>query len=91
MLDVGCGWGSFAMHAAERHGVSVVGITLSEPQASSRASASAERGVADRVEIRVQDYRETAGGPFDAIASIGMVEHVGASHIDEYARQLADC
>ena len=89
VLDVGCGWGSFAIHAAERHGVSVVGITLSEPQAELARRRVAERGLADRVEIRVEDYRELADEPFDAVASIGMVEHVGASQIDVYARQLA--
>jgi cyclopropane-fatty-acyl-phospholipid synthase len=89
VLDVGCGWGSFAIHAARRHGVSVTGITLSEPQAQLARARVADAGVADRVEIRVADYREMADEPFDAIASIGMVEHVGASRIDEYARTLA--
>ncbi len=89
VLDVGCGWGSFAIHAAERHGVSVLGITLSEPQAQLARRRVAERGLDDRVEIRVADYRELDDGPFDAIASIGMVEHVGASQIDVYAGRLA--
>jgi cyclopropane-fatty-acyl-phospholipid synthase len=89
VLDVGCGWGSFAIHAAERHGVSVVGITLSEPQAELARRRVAERGLSDRVEIRVQDYRATDDGPFDAVSSIGMVEHVGSNQIDVYATQLA--
>ena len=89
MLDVGCGWGSFAIHAAERYGVHVTGITLSEPQAAGARKRAQEAGVADRVEIRVMDYRELAGERFDAIASIGMVEHVGANNIDEYAATLA--
>jgi len=89
VLDVGCGWGSFAIHAAERHGVNVVGITLSEPQAALARERVAERGLSDRVEIRVQDYRDTGDGPFDAVSSIGMVEHVGSNQIDVYARQLA--
>src|SRR3954452_6166474 len=89
VLDVGCGWGSFAMHAAERHGVTVVGITLSEPQAELARQRAAERGLSDRVEIRVQDYRDVEDGPFDAVSSIGMVEHVGSSQIDVDARQLA--
>jgi len=89
VLDVGCGWGSFAIHAAERHGVTVVGITLSEAQAELARQRVAERGLSDRVEIRVQDYRATDDGPFDAVASIGMVEHVGSNQIDLYARQLA--
>jgi len=89
VLDVGCGWGSFAIHAATHHGVSVVGITLSEPQAELARERVAEAGVADRVEIRVADSRRLADGPFDAIASIGMVEHVGENLIDGYAKTLA--
>jgi len=89
VLDVGCGWGSFAIHAAANHGVSVVGITLSEPQAALARERAAERGVADRVDIRVADYRALADEPFDAVASIGMVEHVGSAQIDVYARQVA--
>jgi cyclopropane-fatty-acyl-phospholipid synthase len=89
VLDVGCGWGSFAIHAAREHGVSVVGITLSEPQAALARERVAEAGVADRVDIRVMDYREVPDEPFDAVASIGMVEHVGESMIDAYARTLA--
>jgi cyclopropane-fatty-acyl-phospholipid synthase len=89
VLDVGCGWGSFALHAATRHGVHVTGITLSEPQAARARERAAEAGVADKVDIRVMDYRELRGERFDAIASIGMVEHVGAVNIDDYARTLA--
>ncbi|MGZ4203384.1 MAG: class I SAM-dependent methyltransferase, partial [Thermoleophilaceae bacterium] len=89
VLDVGCGWGSFALHAASRYGVDVVGITLSEPQAALARRRVAEAELADRIDIRVMDYRDLAGERFDAIASIGMVEHVGAVNIDLYARQLA--
>jgi cyclopropane-fatty-acyl-phospholipid synthase len=89
VLDVGCGWGSFAIHAAENHGARVVGITLSEKQAALARRRVEERGLADRVEIRLEDYRALHDEPFDAVASIGMVEHVGASQIDVYARQLA--
>lgn len=89
VLDVGCGWGSFAMHAAARHGAEVVGITLSEPQAKLAAERVSEAGLADRVQIRVADYREMSGESFDAIASIGMVEHVGEEQIDVYAERLA--
>jgi cyclopropane-fatty-acyl-phospholipid synthase len=87
VLDVGCGWGSFVIHAARRYGVEAVGITLSEPQAE-----LARQRVGETVEIRVMDYRDVAREfpqRFDAISSIGMVEHVGASRIDEYARTLA--
>ncbi len=88
VLDVGCGWGSFVIHAARRHGVRAVGITLAERQAELARERVREAGVADRVEIRVADYREISDGPFDAIASIGMVEHVGEEQIDVYARRL---
>jgi cyclopropane-fatty-acyl-phospholipid synthase len=89
VLDVGCGWGSFVMHAAARHGVEAVGITLSENQAELARKHVADAGLSDKVEIRVQDYRELAGENFDAVASIGMVEHVGEAQIDRYAEQLA--
>jgi cyclopropane-fatty-acyl-phospholipid synthase len=88
VLDVGCGWGSFVLHAATRHGVNAVGITLSEHQAQLARERAREAGVADRVEFRVADYREVSDGPFDAIASIGMVEHVGEEQIDVYAQRL---
>jgi cyclopropane-fatty-acyl-phospholipid synthase len=90
VLDVGCGWGSFVIHAAREHGVHVVGITLSEPQAAEAWQRAREAGVEDQVEIRVQDYRELGAERFDRIASIGMVEHVGAVNIDEYAERLGD-
>jgi len=91
VLDVGCGWGGFPLWAATRHGASVVGITLSPPQAEKARRRAEEAGVADRVEIRVMDYRDlpATGEKFDAIASIGMVEHVGAAQIEVYARTLA--
>ncbi|HTT29417.1 MAG TPA: cyclopropane-fatty-acyl-phospholipid synthase family protein [Solirubrobacteraceae bacterium] len=88
VLDVGCGWGSFVIHAASRHGVNAVGITLSEHQAQLARERAREAGVADRVEFRIADYREVSDRPFDAIASIGMVEHVGEEQIDAYARRL---
>jgi cyclopropane-fatty-acyl-phospholipid synthase len=90
VLDVGCGWGGFPLWAATKHGASVVGITLSAPQAEKARQRAEEAGVADRVEIHVMDYRDLAGEKFDAIASIGMVEHVGAVNIDIYAQTLAE-
>jgi cyclopropane-fatty-acyl-phospholipid synthase len=89
LLDVGCGWGAFAIHAASRHGARVVGITLSAAQAELARRRVAEAGLGDRIDIRVMDYRDLSGERFDAIASIGMVEHVGENRIDLYARQLA--
>ncbi|MGW0209380.1 class I SAM-dependent methyltransferase [Streptomyces sp. NPDC003233] len=90
LLDVGCGWGSMAIHAAREHGVSVVGVTLSQEQAAYARKRVADEGLTDRVEIRVQDYRDVKDAPFDAISSIGMAEHVGAERYLEYARRLHD-
>jgi cyclopropane-fatty-acyl-phospholipid synthase len=88
LLDVGCGWGSLAIHAAREYGVDVVGITLSAEQADYARKQVAERGLTDQVDIRIQDYRDVDDGPFDAIASIGMAEHVGIGPYAEYARIL---
>ena len=89
VLDIGCGWGSFALHAATRHGARVVGITLSRNQAELAHRRVEEAGLEGRVEIRLMDYRDLAGEQFDAVASIGMVEHVGDAQIDEYAARVA--
>ncbi|MET9910192.1 cyclopropane-fatty-acyl-phospholipid synthase family protein [Streptomyces sp. NPDC006476] len=88
LLDVGCGWGSMALHAAREYGVRVVGITLSQEQAAYARKRAADEGLTDLVEIRVQDYRDVADGPYDAISSIGMAEHVGADRYLEYAENL---
>ncbi|MFJ8634209.1 class I SAM-dependent methyltransferase [Streptomyces sp. NPDC093568] len=88
LLDVGCGWGSMAIHAAREFGVSVVGITLSQEQAAYARKRVADEGLTDKVEIRVQDYRDVDDGPYDAISSIGMAEHVGAERYLEYADVL---
>ena len=88
VLDVGCGWGSFALHAAARYGVEVVGITLSVEQAALARKRAADAGLADRVEFRVQDYRDVTDGPFEAISSIGMSEHVGRAQLGHYAARL---
>ena len=88
LLDVGCGWGSMAIHAAVHHEARVVGITISRAQAELARRRVDEAGVADRVEIRLQDYRDLAGESFDAISSIGMSEHVGHAKIDRYFTTL---
>ncbi|MFB6812485.1 class I SAM-dependent methyltransferase [Streptomyces sp. NPDC056387] len=88
LLDVGCGWGSMALHAAREYGVRVTGVTLSREQAVYARKRAAEEGLADRVDIRIQDYRDVKDGPYDAISSIGMAEHVGAERYREYARTL---
>jgi len=76
VLDIGCGWGGFAKFAAERHGASVVGITLSREQVEWGRALCAGLPV----ELRLQDYRDLDDGPFDAIVSIGMFEHVGCKN-----------
>ncbi|MET9672445.1 cyclopropane-fatty-acyl-phospholipid synthase family protein [Streptomyces sp. NPDC006482] len=88
LLDVGCGWGSMALHAAREYGARVVGITLSREQAAYARKRVADEGLTDLVEIRVQDYRDVPDGPYDAISSIGMAEHVGAVKYREYADTL---
>ena len=88
LLDVGCGWGSLAMHAAEYYDAEVVGITLSQEQAQLARKRVAEAGLSG-VEIRVQDYRTVDDGPFDAIGSVGMAEHVGRAKLPGYADTLS--
>jgi cyclopropane-fatty-acyl-phospholipid synthase len=88
LLDVGCGWGSMALHAAGRHGAEVVGITLSTSQAEAARRRVAEAGLDDRIEIRLQDYRDVAGERFDAISSVGMFEHVGSTQTARYFETL---
>ena len=90
LLDVGCGWGSLALHAAQRYGVEVVGITLSAEQAELARERVATAGQADRITIRVQDYRAVDDGPFDAVSSVGMAEHVGRIGMPGYVAALHD-
>ncbi len=88
LLDVGCGWGGMLLHAAEHHGVQAVGVTLSRPQAELARKRAAERGLGDLVEVRYGDFRDVDDGPYDAISSIGMFEHVGLSELDRYFAAL---
>jgi len=88
VIDVGCGWGAFVCNAARYYGVEAVGITLSAEQAAYARRRAIEEGVSDQVEIRVQDYRDVDDGPFDAIASIGMAEHVGQAMLARYSENL---
>jgi len=85
LLDIGCGWGALAMHAAERYGVDATGITLSENQhrlANERIKAA---GLEARCKVLLQDYRDTQGEEaYDKIASVGMFEHVGLRNLAEY-------
>jgi cyclopropane-fatty-acyl-phospholipid synthase len=84
LLDVGCGWGSMAIHAATRYRAEVVGITISREQVELAQKRVVEAGVGDLVDVRMQDYRELGDERFDAISSIGMAEHVGAKRVDDY-------
>jgi cyclopropane-fatty-acyl-phospholipid synthase len=88
LLDVGCGWGSLVLHAVQRYGVRASGVTLSTEQAALARKRVADAGLTDRIDIRVQDYRDVRDGPYDAISSIGMAEHVGSEQYLEYARAL---
>lgn len=90
LLDIGCGWGGMVIHAARNHGVRAVGVTLSREQAELARKRVAEAGLTDQVEIRIQDYRDITDGPFDAISSIGMAEHVGGpAELRNYFHQAA--
>ena len=88
LLDVGCGWGGMAIHAARHHGARVVGITISKEQAELARQRIHAAGVDDLIEIRLQDYRDLADETFDAISSIGMFEHVGKQRMAAYFSTL---
>ena len=87
-LDVGCGWGSLSLFAAEHFGAKVTGVTISREQKAFIDQRIKERGLQDRVEIRLQDYREVRDGPYDAVASLEMGEHVGEENYGTYTSTL---
>ena len=91
VLDIGCGWGGMAIHLARAHHVKVTGITLSEEQAALARERVRTAGVADRVTILLEDYRDTAasGQRFDRIVSVGMFEHVGRAQFDTFFKACA--
>ncbi|MBI3745745.1 MAG: class I SAM-dependent methyltransferase [Chloroflexi bacterium] len=85
LLDIGCGWGSLVMFAAERYGVEAKGITLSAAQAEWATSEIGRRGLEGQASVAIRDYRDLDGlGSFDAVASVGMFEHVGRERLDQY-------
>ncbi|WP_340384654.1 cyclopropane-fatty-acyl-phospholipid synthase family protein [Streptomyces sp. SS7] len=88
LLDIGCGWGALTLHAAERHGALVTAVTLAREQAAYVRERVAERGLADRVQVVCQDYRDIRGGGFDAVTSIEMGEHVGDAEYPAFAAAL---
>jgi cyclopropane-fatty-acyl-phospholipid synthase len=85
LLDIGCGWGGLVRHAARHHGARALGITLSPEQARLAQARIGTEGLSDRCRVEVRDYRDLATGqPFDKVASVGMVEHVGLGRLAEY-------
>jgi len=87
LLDIGCGWGALVIRAAGRFGARCVGVTLSQRQYELARERVAQAGLEDRVETRLQDYRDVAGS-FDRITSVGMFEHVGVQHLPEYFSRI---
>ncbi len=87
LLDIGCGWGALVLQAARDYDAQCVGITLSENQATLARERVARAGLAQRIEIRLQDYRDVRG-QFDRIASVGMVEHVGRRNLADYFARI---
>ena len=85
LLDIGCGWGGLIMYAAEHYGVDATGITLSENQAKLARERIQQAGLGNRCRVAIRDYRTlNAGDAYDKISSVGMIEHVGASHLAVY-------
>ena len=89
-LDVGCGWGSLSLYAAEHFGAQVTGVTIAREQKKFIDERIRERGLEDRVEIRLQDYRDVRDGDFGAVASLEMGEHVGQKNYPTYVKALRD-
>ncbi|BDG03158.1 SAM-dependent methyltransferase [Anaeromyxobacter oryzae] len=90
LLDVGCGWGGLVTWAAEHHGVTALGVTLSPAQAELARERIAARGLASRCRVEVADYRALRAEPFDKVVSVGMVEHVGVAQLPTYFRRAAE-
>jgi cyclopropane-fatty-acyl-phospholipid synthase len=88
-LDIGCGWGALAMHAAAKYGVDATGITISQSQHDLACSRIRAAGLEGRCRVLLQDYRDHAADvPYDKVASIGMFEHVGLRNLPQYFRSV---
>ncbi|KRE60257.1 cyclopropane-fatty-acyl-phospholipid synthase [Nostocoides sp. Soil756] len=87
-LDIGCGWGSLSLYAAEHFGAQVTGVTIAAEQKAFIDNRIRERGLEDRVQIQLRDYRQIDSGPYDAVASLEMGEHVGEKNYATYASVL---
>ena len=88
LLDLGCGWGSLTVHAASRRQARVTAVTLSAEQGGYTRQRLRGLGLADQAEVLIQDYRDTSGGPYDAITSVEMGEHVGAGNYPAFCTAL---
>lgn len=88
LLDLGCGWGSLACHAARHHGAQVTAVTVSRQQHAFAARRIAAEGLGDKVDLRLQDYRDLTGDSYDAVAVVEMAEHVGAAGYPAFAARL---
>ncbi|TKC82894.1 class I SAM-dependent methyltransferase [Trinickia terrae] len=89
LLDIGCGWGALVLRAASKFGAQCVGVTLSQNQFDLATERVKAAGLSDKIEIRLQDYRDVPG-QFDRITSVGMFEHVGRKNLPEYFRKIHD-
>ena len=89
LLDIGCGWGALVIRAAQKFGTKCVGITLSQNQYDLARERVARAGLSDRVEIRLEDYRDV-GGKYDRITSVGMFEHVGEKNLPMYFSRMRE-
>ena len=90
LLDIGCGWGTLAAHAAKEFGAQVTGVTLAKTGAAFGNARIAERGVADRARILCADYREIPAQKYDRIVSLEMVEHVGVKNLATYFKVVRE-
>ncbi len=84
LLDVGCGWGTMVRHAAQEYGVKALGVTLSTQQADWAQAAIEREGLSGNAEVRHLDYRDVRETGFDAVASIGLTEHIGKANLPSY-------
>lgn len=91
VLDMGCGWGGFALYLAEvAQAGKVVGVNLSDAQVAVARGRAAEAGLADKVHFEIKDYRDSAG-LYDRVASVGLLEHVGPSHYSSFFKTIKRC
>ena len=89
VLEIGCGWGGFAEYAVKNVGVNMTCITISQEQHDFAAARFQREGIADKIDLRMQDYRDTEAGRYDRVASIEMIEAVGEQYWDTYFGQIA--